>query len=231
MASVMIKATMRSVGVSARPVLAYRLRSSRARPPCIRVASASTCSHVSLPKPDDIARNVRDSSRSVPMMSGTAAAHGDAIGSNGCAGSAMPSRTGASCARGEPLMIDSMRLPPEAATWASIKRSTGSRCSWSMLSTVSPTSWRTRSARSVPVSGSTARSDGPLWMIALWKRPCADGMPSRIEIFMPPPDSPKSVTLPGSPPKRAMLSRIHSSAATRSRMPTMPETVYSSGAS
>ena len=39
--------------------------------------------------------------------------------------------------------------------------------------------------------------------------------------FPPPPDWPKMVTLPGSPPNAAMLSRTHSSAATISSMPTL----------
>ena len=39
----------------------------------------------------------------------------------------------------------------------------------------------------------------------------------------PPADSPKMVTLSGSPPKPSMLSRTHSSAATVSSVPKFPE--------
>ena len=40
--------------------------------------------------------------------------------------------------------------------------------------------------------------------------PAAAGVPSSVPTLMPPADSPKIVTLPGSPPKAAMLSRTHS---------------------
>ena len=46
--------------------------------------------------------------------------------------------------------------------------------------------------------------------------------------LLPPPDSPKIVTFAGSPPNFAMLSRTHSSAATMSSMPTLPESANSS---
>ena len=62
---------------------------------------------------------------------------------------------------------------------------------------------------------------------ARWNSPAADGMASSVLTLAPPPDSPKIVTLPGSPPKRAMLSRTHSSDATRSSMPTLPDAAYS----
>ena len=84
-------------------------------------------------------------------------------------------------------------------------------------------------ARVVPAacSGSTPRSIGPLWMIARWNSPAAAGMPSRTLTLAPPPDSPKIVTLPGSPPKAAMLSRTHSSASTMSSAPGEPEAATS----
>jgi len=52
-------------------------------------------------------------------------------------------------------------------------------------------------------------------MMALWNSPLASGIASRTHTLAPPPDSPMMVTLPGSPPKASMLSRTHSSAATR----------------
>jgi hypothetical protein len=46
--------------------------------------------------------------------------------------------------------------------------------------------------------------------------------------LLPPPDSPKIVTFDGSPPNGPMLSRTHSSAATMSSIPTLPELANSS---
>ena len=78
---------------------------------------------------------------------------------------------------------------------------------------------------SVPV-GRLSRSAMPLMMIPLWNRPSAAGVCISEVIFVPPPDWPISVTLSGSPPKPSMLSRIHSSAATMSALPTFPEFQY-----
>ena len=66
-------------------------------------------------------------------------------------------------------------------------------------------------------------SSEPLSTIALWNRPLADGMAISVETFAPPPDWPKMVTLVGSPPKAAMLSRTHSSAGHQVELPTLPE--------
>ena len=63
-------------------------------------------------------------------------------------------------------------------------------------------------------------------MMALWKSPRAAGMHIRVPTLPPPPDSPKMVTLDGSPPKALILSRIHSSACTMSSIPTIPECLY-----
>ena len=52
-----------------------------------------------------------------------------------------------------------------------------------------------------------------------WKRCCAAGMPSRVSTAPPPADWPAIVTLDGSPPNAAMLSRTHSRAAIQSRTP------------
>ena len=51
----------------------------------------------------------------------------------------------------------------------------------------------------------------------------AEGIASRLFTFIAPPDSPRIVTFPGSPPKEAMLSLTHSRASTRSCIPTEPE--------
>ena len=59
-------------------------------------------------------------------------------------------------------------------------------------------------------------------MMILWNSPLARGMASRLAVLAPPPDCPKTVTFPGSPPKAAMLSRTHSSARTMSTIPATP---------
>ena len=66
----------------------------------------------------------------------------------------------------------------------------------------------------------------PLWIIALWKSPAADGVARRVDTFPPPPDWPNMVTFEASPPNAAALSRTHSRAATRSRRPALPEAAY-----
>ena len=53
-------------------------------------------------------------------------------------------------------------------------------------------------------------------------------VPSSVPTLPPPADSPKIVTWSGSPPNAAMQSRTHSSAATWSRMPALPEPSNSS---
>ena len=49
----------------------------------------------------------------------------------------------------------------------------------------------------------------------------ADGIAITVVVLPPPPDWPKIVTRSGSPPKVSMLSRTHSSAATKSCTPTL----------
>jgi hypothetical protein len=46
-----------------------------------------------------------------------------------------------------------------------------------------------------------------------WKRPAAVGETAAAQTLAPPADWPKSVTFPGSPPKRAMLRFTQRSAA------------------
>ena len=66
----------------------------------------------------------------------------------------------------------------------------------------------------------------PLMMMALWKSPFAAGIHIKVPTLPPPPDSPKMVTLCGSPPNLEMLSRIHSRPCTTSSIPTLPEYLY-----
>ena len=54
----------------------------------------------------------------------------------------------------------------------------------------------------------------PLWGIARLNSPCANGEPINAPTLMPPADSPKIVTLLGSPPKAAISSRTQRKAWT-----------------
>src|SRR5271170_2503020 len=67
------------------------------------------------------------------------------------------------------------------------------------------------------------RMPAPLITMARRNSPFAAGIASKALTLPPPPDWPKIVTLPGSPPKLATLSRTHSSVATRSSTPALPE--------
>ena len=91
-----------------------------------------------------------------------------------------------------------------------------------------PAAARRRAATARASAGVWARTAVPAeavpdWRIARWNSGWAAGMASSREIFRAPPDWPTSVTLPGSPPKAAILSLTHSRAATMSSWPTLPE--------
>ncbi len=60
-------------------------------------------------------------------------------------------------------------------------------------------------------------------MAARWNRPLARGMAISEATFPPPPDSPKIITVRGSPPKRSMFSLTQVSAAAMSSTPALPE--------
>ena len=77
-------------------------------------------------------------------------------------------------------------------------------------------------------AGSAAAWTEPLCEIALANRPRARGSDSSVVTLIAPADSPKMVTLPGSPPNAAMLSRTHSSAAIWSSSPRLAGTSGSS---
>ncbi|MCU1422219.1 MAG: hypothetical protein JWN36_1870 [Microbacteriaceae bacterium] len=64
-------------------------------------------------------------------------------------------------------------------------------------------------------------SGGELCAIARANRPRAEGTVMRVVTAFAPADSPKSVTLSGSPPNARMLSRTHCIAATWSRSPRL----------
>ena len=63
----------------------------------------------------------------------------------------------------------------------------------------------------------------PLSAIALWKSPLATGEPLSMPTMAAPADSPKMVTLFGSPPKFAMLALTHRSVAMESASAWLPD--------
>ena len=145
----------------------------------------------------------------LPTSSGMSCAYGGAAGVHVCCGMALPSTTGANCA---PVNCRKQSCSAAVGTFCSFATSPGFR----------PKCAKTRSATPSPCSVASTSVEAPLCTMALWNRPLAPGMPSKVLTLAPPPDSPKMVTLPASPPKPAMLSRTHSSAAIRSSWPALP---------
>ncbi len=140
-------------------------------------------------------------------MNGTSAENSGAAGSKGSRGIERPSTIGAMLWKpaGVALMICSM----------------GRLCSLAVSVAAMPSLSSMALAVAVACSGRPSFRAPPLSATARWNRPLAAGMPIRQETFPAPPDSPKMVTFPGSPPKAEMLSRTHSSAATQSSIPTL----------
>ena len=69
----------------------------------------------------------------------------------------------------------------------------------------------------------SAASGAPLCTAALWNSPAAAGITQSSDTAAAPADSPKIVTLAGSPPNAAMLSCTQRSASTQSRRPQFAE--------
>lgn len=63
------------------------------------------------------------------------------------------------------------------------------------------------------------RQEPGLCRMARWNRPAQRGDDMKADIALAPDDSPKIVTLSGSPPKRSMFALTHCSACAMSRMP------------
>ncbi len=85
---------------------------------------------------------------------------------------------------------------------------------------VSPISWAfCQDTRLLPNVPTRPPADSAT---ARWNSPLAGGEVISMFTDQPPADSPMIVTLPGSPPKAAMLRRTHSSAATWSIRPKFP---------
>src|SRR2546430_158253 len=74
-----------------------------------------------------------------------------------------------------------------------------------MVALLSPSSATTADARAAALSASPRRRVDPLCTTALWNRPFAIGIDAMVLTLLPPPDWPKIVTFPGSPPKLAMV--------------------------
>jgi len=106
----------------------------------------------------------------------------------------------------------SVALIQPSSTTTRTMSAAGTRVSASLVSGT-PSAEAMASALEMASSGG-ATCGGPLWMMALWNRPFAAGTASRVPILIPPADSPNRVTLSGSPPKAAMLSRTQVRAAT-----------------
>jgi len=72
-----------------------------------------------------------------------------------------------------------------------------------------------------PASPVLKNVPGTDWAMARLNRPAASSIESRAAITPAPADSPKTVTLAGSPPNRSMLSLTQRSAATASSRPRL----------
>ena len=144
------------------------------------------------------------SSLVVPIIVGTAP-DPPRTPSIGGRGSTEPSTTG--------MNGSSMRATAASAfPCASSNTSVGTASS--SASVVAPTSASTVRAIAVACSRECTNEPPPDCTMAWWNRPCAAGNASRVPTLIPPADSPKIVTRPGSPPNAAMLSRTHSRAST-----------------
>ena len=175
----------------------------------------SRCSSIGLP-----CRNKVISSRVVPISSGTLAAEGgsDRIESMGAQHVTVDDRAKAvlPASRQRPAEHVGLRreecLDPVASSSSTVRV---------------PSCCRIAAVVAAASAGSRARRPGPLWMIALCNKPSAAGAARRAATFAPPPDCPKIVTLPGSPPKAEMLSRNQRRAAILSSSPALPDVYYS----
>ena len=84
-------------------------------------------------------------------------------------------------------------------------------------------SFKTNSVVLAAISRVYIRTPGPLSIDALLKWGAASGMAYKHDVFAPPPDSPKIMTLSGSPPKRPIFRWTHSRPRIISRTPRLPE--------
>ena len=152
-----------------------------------------------------------------------------AAGSNGCCGISVPSTIGTKPVRSvntmrcnEPGRLAGTALRM-AASAACHNGSYGRDCSFATCAPLIPASASTVAASCAACSRVPTRMVDPLCTAARWIKPRAAGVASSVLTYDPPPDCPKIITLPGSPPKFAMLSRTHSSAATRSSTPAFAD--------
>ncbi len=113
---------------------------------------------------------------------------------------------------------------------AATSSAAGTPSNASLVHDATPSSAANRSAdRSA--SSRVCTCTPPLCTMARRKRPLAAGVPSSVATLNPPADSPKIVTLPGSPPKTAMLSRTQRKAASWSCRPQFPTSASGSARS
>ena len=143
----------------------------------------------------------------------------------GGAGSTSPSTTGS-----KGMMFDDDLAPPcrvralkwtrPSAFWAASTRSDGtSRQAAAVPGT--PSSAATKSVTRLAVDDESVWCAAPLCSTARRNSPAARGIASSAPMLIAPADSPATVTVSGSPPKAATLSRTHSNAATWSSRPRL----------
>ena len=170
---------------------------------------SSSAMRAGFPNPNRVS-----SSRLVPISRSTPVAMPFATAARGCSGRNTPSTTGR---KGSGTMPGSGRRLPISSV-AATSSTAGIRSSDSRSHDAIPKTAAMRSAdRSASATECTCTP--PLCTIARRKSPLAPGVPSSEATLNAPADSPKIVTLAGSPPKAAMLSRTHISAACWSWMP------------
>ena len=166
------------------------LATQRSSPPSSMAKSAG------FPSPNSVS-----SSRFVPMTRSTPEAAPAATASRGSIGRNVPSTVGR---KGRGTRPGSGRLLPSSAVAAtSSVAAMSSNDAWSHDATPNIEARRSP-ARSA--SSTVCTCTPPLCTMARRKRPRAAGQPSSAATLKPPADSPKMVTLSGSPPKAAMFS-------------------------
>jgi len=203
---------------------AFRYPAGPSGPGANASSTVAASASVIWPARPDIATNSRYSSLLCPVSSSTSRATPDSSARHGARDSTSPSATGengVSLSRTAPHWGNSF-IRMATACCASTRRIGSHALSASHVG-------GTPAAAAIAFVMSAARPGlktvpGTLCAIALVNRPLAWSIASSAEITPAPADSPNTVTLPGSPPNRPMLSRTQRSAATASSSPRLAGT-------
>ena len=174
--------------------------------------SSSISISAGLPIPNSVS-----SSRLVPIRRSMPTAAPVATAASGWAGRNTPSTTGR---WGNGTRPGSGRRLPSSSV-AATSSSAGTPNNDARSHDASPRTATSRSAER-SASATVCTCTPPLCTTARRKSPDALGVPNSVETLKPPADSPKTVTLCGSPPNAAMLSRTQARAANWSRRPQFP---------